>query len=214
MYKKTRSIFATGSFVLWGTVVQCLLNIGRSMAKTFPVALCERVRGQGCLLRYVGFHMHIAALVGKSNGLRLFNKKPRMRRGFICWIFLVVFYSTFRPGYIHHTLIGLYPDVSCCVCRSRSMFYFECYKFKILFDFEAKIGGKFFSSRSVFGGNVRGPCRPPAHQGPLGAVKQLLDLVVQVFGAEGFGDDLHESFFNEVDAHILVDRCSEGDSGY
>ena len=53
------------------------------MAKTFLIALRECDRGQGSLLRYVGFHMHIAARVGKLNGLRLLNKKPRMMAGLL-----------------------------------------------------------------------------------------------------------------------------------
>src|ERR1700761_5409462 len=41
---------------------------------------------------------------------------------------------------------------------------------------------------------------------------EFLDLVVKIFGAEGFGYDFHETFFDEIDAHIFIDGCGKGDS--
>ena len=36
---------------------------------------------------------------------------------------------------------------------------------------------------------------------------------MQVFGAEGFGDDFHESLFHKVDPHIFIYCCGKGDGG-
>jgi hypothetical protein len=111
------------------------------------------------------------------------------------------FYSTFCPADIQ-SLAGLYQDtnVVCIICRNivKCAFSCELYKSKNLFFFSAKIDKYFFWMvvRPAVSGSVE---------------DELGDLIVQVFGAKGFGNDFHESFSHEVDPHVFVYCCRKSD---